>query len=206
MANKIIVVTGATGTVGSRIVNNLVARKREQVVAFVRDPQKAVQLASAGATLRRGTFEDQASLREAFTGADTLVLAACHVVCRRLRGYALALPLLDQRVPQEESCSIRLALRRAHRAPAARVDRGSVTPTCRMRRPAALRADFPLRCQVSIEVRAFLRHTPGVTPAHWRNAWLNEASDAYPVISEAFASVAPARSRIVAFCMRRRVR
>jgi NAD(P)H dehydrogenase (quinone) len=74
MANKTIVVTGATGTVGSRIVNNLVARRREQVVAFVRDPRRAEQLVSVGAKLRLGTFEDLVSLREAFVGADTVVL------------------------------------------------------------------------------------------------------------------------------------
>ena len=27
-------------------------------------------------------------------------------------------------------------------------------------------------------VMSFRRHAPGVTPAHWRNAWLNEPSDA----------------------------
>jgi len=74
MANQTIVVTGATGTVGSRIVKNLVALQREQVVAFVRDPRKAAQLANEGATLRRGIFEDPGALREAFAGADVLVL------------------------------------------------------------------------------------------------------------------------------------
>jgi uncharacterized protein YbjT (DUF2867 family) len=44
------------------------------VVAFVRDPQKAEGLERAGAKLRQGTLEDEASLRKAFAGADTVVL------------------------------------------------------------------------------------------------------------------------------------
>lgn len=71
---KNIVVTGATGNIGSRVVLELAARKREGVTAFVRDPVKASHLAAAGATLRRGAFEDTASLRTGFAGADTVVL------------------------------------------------------------------------------------------------------------------------------------
>lgn len=74
MENKNIVVTGATGNIGSRVVLGLAARKREGVIAFVRDLAKAANLAAAGATLRRGSFEDAASLREGFVGADTVVL------------------------------------------------------------------------------------------------------------------------------------
>jgi uncharacterized protein YbjT (DUF2867 family) len=57
---KNIVVTGATGNIGSRVVLELAARGREGVIAFVRDPLKASHLAAAGATIRRGTFEDSA--------------------------------------------------------------------------------------------------------------------------------------------------
>jgi NAD(P)H dehydrogenase (quinone) len=71
---KTIVVTGATGNIGSRAVLALAARKQEQVVAFVRDPYKAAHLAAAGATLRRGSFEERASLEAGLAGADTLVL------------------------------------------------------------------------------------------------------------------------------------
>jgi NAD(P)H dehydrogenase (quinone) len=71
---KKIVVTGATGNIGSRTVLGLAARNREGVIAFVRDPSKASQLTAAGATLRRGTFEDAASLRAGFADADTVVL------------------------------------------------------------------------------------------------------------------------------------
>ena len=74
MTNKKIVVTGATGNIGSRVVLELASRHQARVTAFVRDPAKAANLAAAGATLSRGSFEDEVSMREAFADADTLVL------------------------------------------------------------------------------------------------------------------------------------
>jgi uncharacterized protein YbjT (DUF2867 family) len=74
MGNKTIVVTGSTGNIGSRVVLDLTARRRYKIIAFVRDLQKAQHLTQARARLRRGTFEDSASIREAFAGADTVVL------------------------------------------------------------------------------------------------------------------------------------
>lgn len=71
--SKTIVVTGATGTIGSRVVERLAAEQRD-VVAVVRDPAKAKALEAAGAKLRAATFDDPATLRRAFEGADVVVL------------------------------------------------------------------------------------------------------------------------------------
>ncbi|EYF00512.1 NAD(P)H-binding protein [Chondromyces apiculatus] len=75
---KNVVVTGATGNIGSRVALTLAARQAAGqgggVIGFVRDPLKAAPLAAAGVTLRQGAFEDDASLRAAFEGADTVVL------------------------------------------------------------------------------------------------------------------------------------
>lgn len=70
--SKNIVVTGATGTIGRRVVQGLGAAKAP-VVALVRDAAKAQALEAEGAKLAVGTFEDQASLARAFEGADTVV-------------------------------------------------------------------------------------------------------------------------------------
>jgi uncharacterized protein YbjT (DUF2867 family) len=70
---KNIVVTGATGTIGSRVVEGLLA-KNAAVTALVRDAAKAVPLAAKGAGTAVGSFEDRASLERAFAGADTVVL------------------------------------------------------------------------------------------------------------------------------------
>ncbi|MDI1484727.1 NAD(P)H-binding protein [Polyangium sp. y55x31] len=74
MASKNIVVTGATGNIGSRVVLELASGKQARVTAFVRDPAKAANLTAAGATLWKGSFENKESLHAAFAGADTLVL------------------------------------------------------------------------------------------------------------------------------------
>ena len=70
---KNIVVTGATGTIGSRVVEGLLA-KNATVTALVRDAAKAAPLAAKGAGPAVGSFEDRASLERAFAGADTVVL------------------------------------------------------------------------------------------------------------------------------------
>jgi uncharacterized protein YbjT (DUF2867 family) len=68
-----IVVTGATGTIGRRVVDGLLAERRP-VVALVHSPAKAAPLEALGARTVLGSFEDSASLDRAFTGADTVVL------------------------------------------------------------------------------------------------------------------------------------
>ncbi|MFE9582884.1 NAD(P)H-binding protein [Nocardia sp. NPDC006044] len=62
-----ILITGATGTIGSEIVRQLVARG-ERVRAFTRDPAQA-QL-PAGVEVVRGDYHDAASITAAATGAD----------------------------------------------------------------------------------------------------------------------------------------
>jgi uncharacterized protein YbjT (DUF2867 family) len=71
--SKNIVVTGATGTIGRRVVEGLIAKKAS-VVALVRDAAKGAPFESMGAKTAIGTFEDPGSLEKAFAGADTVVL------------------------------------------------------------------------------------------------------------------------------------
>jgi NAD(P)H dehydrogenase (quinone) len=73
-----IVVTGATGQLGSQIVENLLTRvPAETVGVSVRDPAKASALAKRGVRVRQGDFTDPAALQHAFEGADqVLVISA----------------------------------------------------------------------------------------------------------------------------------
>ncbi|WP_105436065.1 SDR family oxidoreductase [Neorhizobium tomejilense] len=66
-----ILVTGATGNVGSQVVEHLVKRGAD-VRALVRDPSKAVF--SAGVNVVQGDFLDIDSLRNAMSGVSTLFL------------------------------------------------------------------------------------------------------------------------------------
>ncbi|MFC4012673.1 NAD(P)H-binding protein [Nonomuraea purpurea] len=63
-----IVISAASGALGRLVIDNL--RARAAVVAVVRDPLRAPE----GVPARRGDYDDPASLRAAFEGADRLLL------------------------------------------------------------------------------------------------------------------------------------
>lgn len=66
-----IVITGATGFIGGHIARRLLARG-DELVAIVRDPNRASDLAHLGAELVEGNLIDKASMRPAFAGANAL--------------------------------------------------------------------------------------------------------------------------------------
>jgi uncharacterized protein YbjT (DUF2867 family) len=75
MAQRTIVVTGATGNVGTPLVADLVARGAA-VRALIHDPYKADAVAAAGAVPVAGDFSRPASYAAAFEGADALFVVA----------------------------------------------------------------------------------------------------------------------------------
>ncbi len=62
-------VTGATGFVGGRVARMLIA-DGHQVVAVVRTPAKAQDLAALGVEIHKGDVTDKASMRAPMTGVD----------------------------------------------------------------------------------------------------------------------------------------
>lgn len=72
-----IIVTGATGKLGRRTVERLLERvPADRVGVSVRDPRKAEDLADRGVRVRRGSFDEPASLAHAFEGAEQLLLVS----------------------------------------------------------------------------------------------------------------------------------
>lgn len=72
-----ILVTGATGQLGSRVVATVLERvPPEEVAVSVRNPEKAHGLRAHGIDVRRGDFEDPASLDRAFAGIERLLLVS----------------------------------------------------------------------------------------------------------------------------------
>ncbi|RKE17049.1 SDR family oxidoreductase [Streptomyces sp. TLI_171] len=72
-----IIVTGATGKLGRRVVERLLARvPAERLGVSVRDPRKAQDFADRGVRVRQGSFDDPASLVHAFEGAEQLLLVS----------------------------------------------------------------------------------------------------------------------------------
>lgn len=71
-----ILVTGANGQLGRRIVERLIARRgsAEGLAVSVRDTAKAADLAERGVSVRQGDFDRPESLASAFAGIERLVL------------------------------------------------------------------------------------------------------------------------------------
>lgn len=73
-----IVVTGANGQLGRQVVEQLLTRiPADEIGVSVRDPDQAEPFAQQGLRVRRGDFDDPASLTHAFEGASrALVVSA----------------------------------------------------------------------------------------------------------------------------------
>lgn len=70
-----ILITGATGMLGTKVVQALLERvPTEQLAVSVRDPAKAERFKEQGIEIRQADYEDPASLEKAFTGIDRLLL------------------------------------------------------------------------------------------------------------------------------------
>ena len=78
-------VTGATGHLGRLVVEELLARgvTASDVVAVVRSPEKAADLAARGVQVRHGDYDQPQTLVTALAGADRLLLVSgSEVGCR----------------------------------------------------------------------------------------------------------------------------
>ena len=68
-------VTGATGQLGRLVIQTLLETVApDQIVAAVRDPSKAADLAAKGVQVREADYNGPDKLRTAFTGVDRLLL------------------------------------------------------------------------------------------------------------------------------------
>ncbi|KHF41510.1 SDR family oxidoreductase [Halalkalibacter okhensis] len=70
-----LLVTGATGKLGSKIVDTLLKSvSADQLVVSARNPEKAEGLRAQGVEVRQGDFDNPESLDEAFAGIDRLLI------------------------------------------------------------------------------------------------------------------------------------
>ncbi|MBI1683413.1 NmrA family NAD(P)-binding protein [Caulobacter hibisci] len=74
--NDRLLVTGAGGQLGRRIVELLLEAGAPHVIATTRDPAKLADLAARGVDVRAADFDDPASLKTAFAGADRVLLVS----------------------------------------------------------------------------------------------------------------------------------
>ncbi|MCO4786079.1 MAG: SDR family oxidoreductase [Marinomonas atlantica] len=80
-----ILVTGATGQLGKLVITGLLARgiAADGIVAAVRSPDKADDLAQLGVILRKADYTDPASLKAAMVGVKRVVLVSSSEVGQR---------------------------------------------------------------------------------------------------------------------------
>jgi NAD(P)H dehydrogenase (quinone) len=82
MSQRTLLVTGAAGHLGRRVVE-LLLDAGERVIAGTRDPSRLAELAAKGALVRRLDLDDPATLPDAFQGVDRALLVSTDAIGRR---------------------------------------------------------------------------------------------------------------------------
>jgi NAD(P)H dehydrogenase (quinone) len=83
-----ILITGATGHLGSAVIGRLLQRvDPTEVAAFVRDPDKATALSARGVSVRVGDYDDTDALKRAVDGVDRVLLIAGNDPRHRLQQH-----------------------------------------------------------------------------------------------------------------------
>jgi NAD(P)H dehydrogenase (quinone) len=75
-----LLVTGASGHLGRRVIELLLEAKAGHIIAATRTPEKLADLAGRGVEVRQADFDEPASLAAAFAGVDRLLLISTDVV------------------------------------------------------------------------------------------------------------------------------
>ena len=77
---RTLLVTGASGHLGRRVVGLVADAGRDRLVATTRNPDRLADVAKQGVDVRRADFDDPKSLPAAFAGADRLLLVSTDAV------------------------------------------------------------------------------------------------------------------------------
>lgn len=82
MPKPALLVTGASGKLGRRVVELLLEQGHTSIIAATRTPEKLADLAAKGVEVRQADFEDAGSLAKAFAGAERLLLISTDALSR----------------------------------------------------------------------------------------------------------------------------
>lgn len=77
--SETLLVTGASGHLGRAVINHLLGEQKiapANIIATTRNPENLADLAAKGVTVRVADFDDPASLEEAFSGADRVLIVS----------------------------------------------------------------------------------------------------------------------------------
>jgi len=96
---KTLLVTGAAGHLGRRVVDHLLERNAGPIIATTRDPSKLADLAAKGVDVRAADFDRPETLAAAFAGTDRLLLIstdAVYVPGQRLAQHKAAIAAAEK--------------------------------------------------------------------------------------------------------------
>lgn len=94
-----LLVTGASGHLGRRVIELLLEAGAGPVIATTRSPEKLADLAAQGVEVRKADFDDPASLSAAFAGAERLLLISTDALDgtdRRIKQHRNAIAAAEQ--------------------------------------------------------------------------------------------------------------
>lgn len=77
---RTLLVTGASGQLGRRVIELLLEANAGHVIAATRSPDKLADLAARGVEVRKADFDAPSSLADAFAGVDRLLLISTDVL------------------------------------------------------------------------------------------------------------------------------
>lgn len=87
-SDSVLLVTGASGQLGRRVVELLIEAGHRSIRATTRDPSKLADLAARGVDVRRADFDDAAGLEAAFRGVRRALLVSTDALDRPGRRIA----------------------------------------------------------------------------------------------------------------------
>ncbi len=141
-----IVVTGANGQLGQQVIEELLLRTAaENIIAAVRNPEKAEALRTLGIQVRKGDYDQPETLKSAFEGARKVLLISSSAV--------------GQRVPQHQAV--------IHAAEAAGVELLAYTSILHCDRS-------PMRLAKEHQQTEALLHASTLPSVILRNGWYSE--------------------------------
>ncbi len=92
-----IVVTGASGQLGKLVIKFLLEKiPASEIIAAVRNPEKAKNLAELGIQVRQADYNDPASLKQAFKGAEKILLISSNEIGQRIAQHSAVIAAAKQ--------------------------------------------------------------------------------------------------------------
>ena len=118
MTTSTLLVTGASGQLGRRVVELLLQRDAGPIIATTRTPEKLSDFKERGVDVRAADFEDEASLVAAFEGAGRALLISTDALGKRGSQHARAVRAFEKvgvthvvytSLPNAETSSVAIA-------------------------------------------------------------------------------------------------